>query len=200
GFYGGSRETASSNIQYGGRTGSTEYFFTAKYLQNILGIENPLPTLNAIHDRTEQDRSFAYGSTIIDPWTRVSFIGGIANNKFQIPDRPGIPPSFTAFGSAMFDSTKLNENQVEHYKFAVVALQKSVNDVDFQLAYFNRASTVHFMPDPLGDLMFNGVASDVFRGSVVNGIQADSAFRLNPAHTLRVGLYGSGARPDAPNS
>jgi hypothetical protein len=134
GFYGGSRETASTNIQYGGRTGSTEYFFTGKYLQNILGIENTLPTLNAIHDRTMQDRSFGYVSTIIDPWTRVSFIGGIANNKFQIPDRPGIPPMFTAFGNATFDSSKLNENQVEHYKFAVLALQKSVDNIDFQLS------------------------------------------------------------------
>jgi opacity protein-like surface antigen len=200
GFYGGSRETKNYNVQYGGRTGSTEYFFTGRYLQNILGIENPLPTLNAIHDRTEQDRSFAYVSTIIDPWTRVSFIGGIANNRFQIPDRPGVPPSFTAFGNAMFDSSKLNENQIEHYKFAVVALQKSVNDVDFQLAYFNRASTVHYLPDPLGDLMFNGVASDVYRASVVNGIQADSAFRLNPAHTLRVGLYGSAERTNVANA
>jgi len=200
GFYGGSRETASTNIQYGGRTGSTEYFFTGKYLQNILGIENTLPTLNAIHDRTMQDRSFGYVSTIIDPWTRVSFIGGIANNKFQIPDRPGIPPMFTAFGNATFDSSKLNENQVEHYKFAVLALQKSVDNVDFQLSYFNRAASVHYLPDPLGDLMFNGVASDVYRASVVNGIQADSAFRLNAAHTLRVGLYGSAERTNVANS
>jgi opacity protein-like surface antigen len=200
GWYGGSRQTQSSNIQYGGRTGSTEYFFTGRYLQNILGIENTMPTLNAIHDRTMQDRSFAYVSTIIDPWTRVSFIGGIANNKFQIPDRQSLPPSFTAFGNSIFDSAKLDENQVEHYKFAVVALQKSVNDVDFQFAYFNRMSTVHFTPDPLGDLMFNGVASDVFRGSVVNGIQVDSAFRLNPAHTLRMGLYGSAEKTTVANS
>ena len=90
-----------------------------------------------------------------------------------------------------FDSTKLNENQVERYKLGVVALQKSVNDVDLQLSYFTRSSTVHYLPDPIGDLMFNGVASDVFRGSITNGLQADGAFRLNPAHTLRVGLFGS---------
>jgi opacity protein-like surface antigen len=48
--------------------------------------------------------------------------------------------------------------------------------------------------------MFNGVASDVFRGSVVNGIQVDSAFRLNPAHTLRMGLYGSAEKTTVANS
>ena len=39
--------------------------------------------------------------------------------------------------------------------------------------------------------MYNGVATDVFRGSVVNGIQGDSSFRVNEAHTLRAGLYVS---------
>jgi opacity protein-like surface antigen/outer membrane receptor protein involved in Fe transport len=191
GVYGGSRQTINSNIQYGGKTGSTEYFFTGRYLQNILGIENTTPLINAIHDRTQQDRSFAYVSTIIDPTTRVSFIGGIANNRFQIPDTPGIFPSFTAYGLTYFDSSKVNENQKDSYKFGVLALQKSVNDVDLQLAYFTRSSFVEFTPDPIADLMFNGVATKVYRGSVVNGIQGDSAFRLNDVHTVRAGIFAS---------
>ena len=71
----------------------------------------------------------------------------------------------------------------------MLALQKSVTDVDLQLAYFTRTSTVQFTPDPLADLMFNGVATNVFRGSVVNGVQGDSAFRLNEAHTVSAGRF-----------
>ena len=134
-------------------------------------------------------------TTVIDPTTRLSFIGGIANNRFQIPNTPGVTtnafggPLFPAFGNAFFPSAQLNETQAESYKFGVVALQKSVADVDLQLAYFTRTSTIQFTPDLVGDLMFNGVASNVFRGSVVNGIQGDSAFRLNDAHTLRAGVF-----------
>src|SRR5262249_18422637 len=87
GTYMGSRHTSNSNIQYGGTSGSTEYFFSGRYLQNILGINNTSPALNALHDHTTQDRSFAYISTVIDPTTRLSFIGGTAVNQFQIPDR-----------------------------------------------------------------------------------------------------------------
>ena len=195
GVYGGSRETASATIQYGGTTGSTEYFFTGRYLQNILGIENPRPSINAIHDASQQDRSFAYISTVLDPTTRLSFIGGMSTNKFQIPNTPGAVPSifgfappFSAFGVANFDSAQLNENQVEHYKFGVLALQKSVNDVDLQLAYFMRTATIEFTPDPIGDLILDGVASNVYRGSVANGVQADGAFRVNETHTLRAGF------------
>ncbi len=31
GWYGGSRQTSNYSIQYGGKTGSTEYFFTGRY-------------------------------------------------------------------------------------------------------------------------------------------------------------------------
>ena len=191
GVYGGSRQTQNYSIQYGGKTGSTEYFFAGRFLENILGIRNPTPLLNAVHDRTSQDRSFAYVSTIIDPTTRLSFIGGTSTNRFQIPNVPGLSPSFTAFGITYFPSALVDETQVEKYKFGVLALQKSVNDVDLQLAYFTRTSSVQFTPDLIGDLMFNGVATNVYRGSVANGIQGDSAFRLNEAHTLRAGMFAS---------
>jgi outer membrane receptor protein involved in Fe transport len=43
------------------------------------------------------------------------------------------------------------------------------------------------VPDVLGDLIFNGVASDVYRSSLANGVTGDIAYRLNDAHTLRAG-------------
>ena len=57
-----------------------------------------------------------------------------------------------------------------------------------QLSYFTRYSSVHFVPDTIGDLVFNGVASNVFRSDYANGVSADAAYRLNDAHTLRGGL------------
>ena len=33
GIYGGSRQTINSSVQYGGKTGSSEYFFTGRYLR-----------------------------------------------------------------------------------------------------------------------------------------------------------------------
>ena len=67
-------------------------------------------------------------------------------------------------------------------------------DIDYQLSYFNRYSQLHFMPDPIGDLVFNGVASDVYRQSFVNGIQEDTAWRIGYAHTLRFGFSVSAER------
>src|SRR6516162_10199330 len=73
-----------------------------------------------------------------------------------------------------------------------MAWQRSSMDHDAQLAYFTRYNSVNFKPDTLGDIVFNGVASNVFRGAFVNGVQGDTAYRLNAAHTLRAGFISSG--------
>jgi outer membrane receptor protein involved in Fe transport len=212
--YGGGRQTFTPSIQYGGVVGQTEYFFIGRYVTNSEGIENPTPMLNAIHDRTEQQRFFGYTSTILDETTRVVTMTGAFTAKFQIPNRPGIPPSFCSdpglcpapnnvpgFDAGnTFDSSLLNENQVERNYFGVVAVQKKVNDVDLQIAYFNRFSSVHFVPDPIGDLTFNGIAADVYRSSFVNGVQGDAAYKVNDAHTLRTGMTVSGEYSQVTNN
>ena len=46
------------------------------------------------------------------------------------------------------------------------------------------------MPDPIGDLVFNGVASDVTRTSLVNGLQSDNAYHVDARQTVRFGFTG----------
>ena len=100
--------------------------------------------------------------------------------------------AFTAFGVSNFNSSMLNEHQAEQNTFGVLALQKSVNGLDFQLAAFSRYSTLHFVPDTIGDLVFNGIASDVYRRGFANGLQGDGAYKINDSHTLRAGFTVDG--------
>ena len=193
-LYGGSHQTISPYFEYGGTAGQTQYYLTGRYLQNNLGIENPTPASNAIHDHTTQERGFAYVSTVIDPTSRLTYIGGTYNAAFQIPNNPGQPANFTAFGLNSFDSSLLNERQYEFTNFNVVSYQKSMGDLDYQVSYFNRYNQVHFRPDLVGDILINGVASDVYRQSLTNGIQEDTAYRIGYAHTLRFGFSASAER------
>jgi outer membrane receptor protein involved in Fe transport len=219
-LYGGSRGTITPSFEYGGTFGGNcpttssstvtkappssstancfpgvQYFFTGRYLQTTEGIENPTPTLNAIHDFSQQERGFGYMSTFIDPTTRLSLITGTAYNTFQIPNTPGQavgmngnPPVTDVSGITTFNSALLNENQREFTQFGVLALQKSAPGFDGQLSYFTRYNNLHFIPDPVGDLLFNGIASDISRQSYTNGIQGDASYLINSAHTLRAGF------------
>ncbi len=192
--YGGSHGTITTSLEYGGTVGQTQYFVSGRYFGSNLGIENPTPAYNAIHDHTSQEKGFLYLSTVLDPSSRLTFMSGVSNGSYQIPNNPGQTPVFTAFGVSNFDSTLLNERQSEFNQFNVLAYQKSGDGVDYQLSYFNRYSQLHFLPDTIGDLVFNGVASDVYRQSVINGIQEDTSYRVGFAHTLKFGFSASAER------
>lgn len=192
--YGGSHSTITPSYEYGSTVGQTQYFVSGRYFGSQLGIENPTPANDAIHDRTAQEKGFLYLSTVLDPTSRLTFMSGVSNGLYQIPNNPGQPSNFTAFGVSNFDSASLNERQQEFNQFNVLAYQKSVDGVDYQLSYFNRYSQLHFIPDTIGDLVFNGVASDVYRQSFVNGIQEDTSWRAGYAHTLRFGFSVSAER------
>jgi outer membrane receptor protein involved in Fe transport len=202
--YGGSRSAFTNAFEYGGVVGQTDYFFTGRYNTTGLGLENPISDPNAIHDQSEQGKVFGYTSTLLGPNTRLSSIIGVSEGRFQIPDNPGqmqTGPAGNGFGSinsvygipgANLSSANINQNQYEKNAYAVLAWQRSVGDVDAQLSYFSRYSDVHFVPDPINDLYFNNVASDIYRSTFVNGIAGDGAYRVTEVHTFRAGFTVSG--------
>ena len=91
-LYGGSRQTFTPSFDYGGSVGNSEYFVSARGNWNGLGIENPTPGLNAIHDQTQQGKFFGYASTLLDESTRFSVISAASYSAFQIPNNPGQTP------------------------------------------------------------------------------------------------------------
>jgi outer membrane receptor protein involved in Fe transport len=195
GIYGGSHGTITPSFEYGGTAGDTQYFVSGRYFGSNLGIENPTPSRNAIHDHTDQGKGFAYLSTKIDDFSRIVFIGGTSTSAYQIPNNPGqvgLNGNGNPFVPYAFDSTNLNERQIEDNQFGVLAYQRSINGLDMQLSAFTRYSMLHFMPDPIGDLAFNGVSSDVYRRSQTVGIASDNAYRWLDAHTARFGFQISG--------
>ena len=189
-MYGGSWNWLEPSIEYGGRSGSVDYYVVADGLHNNRGIENPTSSFDAIHDTTNQFHGLAYLSDIIDPDTRISLILGGFAGSFQIPNNPGQQPTLglNVNGVTNFNSATLNETQNEATAFAVLSLQKHIDDKDVQVSLFNRTSTLRFSPDPIGDLLFNGIAQQASRQDVATGLQGDGSWRINDAHTLRAGF------------
>ena len=191
-LYGGQQGTFQPSAEWGGRVGQIDYYATGEYLRTNEGIENPAPTFNAIHDNSIQPKGFAYVSGIIDPTSRLTAILGASRSQYQIPQVGGQTPSLglTVNGGSDFASASLNENQRQINNFGIVAWQKHVDDIDFQIAGFSRYSSVYFSPgDPTGDLLFNGIAQTAYRQSWASGVQGDGSWRAAPDHTVRSGFY-----------
>ncbi len=187
--YGGSHQTLQTSADVFGSQGPFSYYFTGTLGVNNLGIEAPTSDGSPLHDHTRQGNGFGYMSYLINPLTRVSVMFGTASNQFEIPNTPGLPTNFTLNGNSTFDSANLNETQSELNNFAVLALQGTNGGaLDYQVALFTRYTRTQFNPDPVGDLLFNGVASQDFHSNQANGVQADTTWRVNDKHTLRAGI------------
>lgn len=200
GITGGSFGTLNPNASIWGSDDRWSYFLTANYLESDVGIESPTASRKPIHDHTNQLKNFGDISYLINDDARLSFLFGMANNRFQIPNNPGQHPQFGYLDTVAFNSAGLNEQQRENTRFGVLALQGRLGTTDYQVSVGQRYSNVAYSPDQIGELMFNGVASNVTRGNRASTLQADFSMPMGSRHTLRYGIYGSFERAVSGNN
>ncbi|HEY1992717.1 MAG TPA: TonB-dependent receptor [Gammaproteobacteria bacterium] len=198
-LYGGSHGTFQPSVEYGGSDGALDYYGTGTYLKSDLGIESPTAA-NPGHDETEQARGFGYLSYVLNPDMRLGLMLGHSLGNFQLPDNPDQQPNFELNGQTRFDSADVNETQRELNDYAIASLQVSQDKLGYQVALFTRYSSVQFNPDPVADLLFNGVAAQVYRRNIATGLQADASYALDAAHTLRWGGFADQERTSSDNT
>jgi outer membrane receptor protein involved in Fe transport len=188
GLYGGSHSWIQPSAEYRGSLGRLNYYLSGDFLHDNIGISPATPDA-PIHDSTKQGHGFGYFEYLIDSTSKVSAILGTFVGHFQIPNAKDQTPSFTVNGIDSFDSAKANETQLEQNYYAVLSYLKAKQDLTYQISLFTRYSQLDFHPDPLADLLFNGIAQDFHRSSVATGLQAEGSYVVTPTHTARAGIY-----------
>jgi outer membrane receptor protein involved in Fe transport len=186
-LYGGSFDSLRASAEATGSLGPFTAYVTSSAYTSDIGIENPTASRDPLHDRTQQLKLFGYFSDVIDSSSRLSFMISGSTSRFQIPNNPGQEAAFTLAGVSSFDSANLDENQREENDYAILSYQRTVDGFSAQLSAFARYSLVHFTPDRAGDLIFNGVASDVRRSLAGGGFEADLKWSVAATHTVRGG-------------
>ena len=199
-IYGGSHDQIQPSFEVGGGSGRFNYFVSGSYLHSALGIESPDGKSTPLHDKTDQFQGFAYLEDILDPSTKVSVILGASNQRFQIPNIEGATPGIllgpngdqplVVDGQTTFPSADLNESQKEATYYGVVSLLRTTDALTTQISLFGRYSTLKFVPDPLGDLLFDGISQSAYKRDIAGGFQAEGVLHLGEAHTVRAGLIG----------
>jgi outer membrane receptor protein involved in Fe transport len=187
-MYGGSFDTYEPSAEFGGTAGQWDYFVTTDFEHNDLGIENPTSGEHAIHDDTNQRKLFSYMTYNIDDTSRFTFLLNGSDSDFQIPDVPGQTPAFVDAGHTAPPSSAIDENQNEQSYYGVVAYQKQLENLSYQISLYTSYGQIHFTPDDVGDLTYQGAAGNVLNSFYTNGLQEDSSLIVNDQNTLRFGF------------
>lgn len=203
----GSRDYVQPSAELFGSIDAFNYYLSGNYLSNAIGIENPQPTRNALHDRTRQEKTFGNLSYFLDNNSRLGLLFGTYRGKFEIPNNPGQPPAFSltgysdsTTGKTTLPSAELNDKQNEVNRFAVLSFQKSMGDLNYQVSGYRQYSELHYLPDGVGDLIYNGVASDSLRSNSASGLQFDLSYKLGDSHTVRGGFAYARQRTNSNNT
>jgi outer membrane receptor protein involved in Fe transport len=190
-LYGGSYQTLHPSGSFGGTTSNLDYFVTASYLHDNLGIDNTTSSDNPLHDVTDQGKVFGYLSHRFDSSSRLTLLLSASYATFEIPNTPGLAPIYQLINSPAADSSTINESQHEQNYYAVLSYQKFAGNLSAQISAFTRYTDMRFSPDPLQDLIFNGNAAQINNSDFANGLQADVSYTVGEHHTVRGGMLAT---------
>ncbi len=74
-------------------------------------------------------------------------------------------------------------------QFGALSWLHSTGAFDVQTSFVARYSSLTFVPDFPGDLLFTGVAQNAFKQNMAYGAQSDAAYHLNENNIIRAGLF-----------
>jgi Carboxypeptidase regulatory-like domain/TonB dependent receptor len=191
-IFGGQRSTAEPSLEMGGCHGGFGYYITALYLHNNLAFSSATPAPDAIHDMLNEGQGFGNFTYQLGPAARLSLMAGFTLYDGQFPNRPNLPPQYQLAGASPLDnpSSGINSTLEQQDYFGVLALNSApAADLDYQIAYSIHYNTEQFNPDPIGDLIYQGVASHVFNSDLSNSLQAGVSYQVTPSHSARFGFY-----------
>jgi outer membrane receptor protein involved in Fe transport len=198
GFYGGQRETTQPSFEYGGCEGALDYYVTGTYLRDNLAFSSATPGPTPIHNITNQGQGFGVVNYQINPLNKLSLIWGVSVNDSEYPAEPGLPPLFNLQGvnPADYPSQDIDEHLNQDYYFGILALSGVVGPkINYQVSYTSAYSTINFLADPIGDLIYQGIGSDSFHSEFDNTLQTDLSrdFDLSDhglgSHNIGWGFY-----------
>ncbi len=194
----GFRSMAASGIRRGpsfqlqGCANKFSYYLTGLYLQSNLGFSSAVAAPDPIHDAVKEGQGFGYFTYQLTPLAKLSLMTGATYADSQFPNVPGLPPAWQLddLNPAFYPSTAINSRLDQQDYFGVLALDGVVGEeIDYQLAYSTHYNNQNFHPDPVGELIYNGVSSHVFNSDFSNSLEGDLTYRFNSAHTIGAGFY-----------
>ena len=195
----GSHGEFSPSVSYGGKVADDNFFGTVSTITNELGLEAPSNTGDPRHDRTHQALGFGYYDHFIDDSSHITFIGGVSNQNFQIPDVTDLNSStdgtgFAVAGRSNYGSGNINSSQREVTQYGVVSYAKAIGYLNLSLSLDASNARLTYTPDIDPELAFNGIAPYVNEKDQNYGLQAEAAYTLNEANTFKSGLLVSNER------
>ncbi len=186
----GQRDTIEPSLEYAGCSGRLSSYVSALYEQSNTAFSSATPGPVPIHDFTKQGQVFGFFSYSLSPTETLSLLISGAKSSNELPNVPGLPPAFALAGVPVPPASSGIDSYLNFSDaLTVLTLSGSLgSNVSYQIAAAQHAISQRFEPDPVGELIYQGVASSASHEDHDYTLEGDLSFALGP-HTLGTGFY-----------
>jgi TonB dependent receptor/TonB-dependent Receptor Plug Domain len=197
----GQRDTFEPSLEYSGCHAGLSSYVSALYQQSDTAFSSATPGPTPLHDHTRQGQVFGYFSYPLTTTDTLSLLVSGAKSSNQLPNVPGLAPAY-AFADLALPPSSADINSYLNFSDALAVLSLSgslTSKLSYQIAYSQHAISQRFEPDPIGELIYQGVASSASHEDHDYSLEGDLSFSL-AAHTLQSGFYAAQYRVTANDS
>ena len=197
----GQRSTIEPSFEYAGCHGQLGTYVSAVYQQSNTAFSSATPGPTPIHDFTHRGQLFGLLSYPLSPTDTLSLMLSGAASRNQLPNVPDLVPAYQLAGVPLPPSSAETNSYLNFSDaFAIVSLSGTRGSAtSYQIAASWHTISQRFEPDPVGELLYQGVASTASHVDHDYTLQGDLGFALG-AHTLSTGFYAAQYRVTANDS
>ena len=197
----GQRDTLEPSFEYSGCDGGLGTYLSGLYQQSNTAFSSATPGPTPIHDFTHQGQLFGFFSYPLTPSDTLSLMVSGAASRNELPNVPGLAPQYSLAGVPIPPSSAdINSYLNFSDALAVLSLSGTLDGgVAYQLASTWHTLSQRFEPDPVGELIYQGVASTATHDDHDATLEGDLSF-TSGAHTLGAGFYLGQYRVSADDS
>jgi hypothetical protein len=189
-IYGGQRSTVSPSIEYAACDGPISSYISARETWSNTAFSSATPGPVPIHDEGRQEQALGFWTYSPADTTRASLLLAATRSDNELPNAAGLAPAFNLAGSVNAPPSADIDSHLNFRDYLLMgSIKSSPRDaLDLQLGYTWHFISQQFNPDPVGELLYQGVASQALHEDRDNTLEGDLR-DVCGAHTLGAGFY-----------
>ncbi len=189
-IYAGQRSTFSPSVEYAACDGAFSSYVSGRETWSNTAFSNATPVPTPLHDEGSTAQALGFWTYSLAEDVRLSLLLSATRSDNELPNAAGLAP---AFRLAAPGPVPTSADIDSHLNFRDYLLMGSVkgspsSSLDLQLGYTAHYISQEFDPDPVGELVYQGVASRALHQDRDNALEGDLRY-LSATHTLSAGFY-----------
>ena len=190
GVYGGQRGTISPSFEYAACNGALASYVSARESWSNTAFSSATAGPTPIHDWQKSEQALGFWTYSLDRDTRMSLLLAATVSDNELPNVPGLAPAYRLAGAASVPSSAGIDSTLNFRDYLLMGTIKSAPSaaLELQLGYTAHFIAQQFNPDSVGELIYQGVASQATHQDRDNAIEGDLRY-VDGGHTVGAGFY-----------